>query len=310
MTDAAPTGTAGESGRAEFAAARAICRRHARTFYFASHILPQEKRDRAYAVYGFCRMIDDAVDADDDALAAGSSLEARLGAFRDTLDRIYAGDVELPGLVGRAEAKLALRAFARVARDCEIPKAYFLELAEGCSMDLTVKRYANWAELERYCYLVAGVVGLIMAKVFGVTDPAARQHALAMGNAMQLTNILRDIKEDWDRGRVYLPADEMERFSVTEATLAAGRLTGGMEELLKFQIERARGLYGFGGEGLKYLPNDGSRFCAAAMSINYGGILGAIERQKYGVFARRARLTAWQKLWRVPQAWWAARAAT
>jgi phytoene synthase len=297
------------AAHAEFAAARAICRRHARTFYFASHILPREKRDRAYAVYGFCRMIDDAVDADDDALAAGSSLEARLGAFTNALDRIYAGDVELPGLVGREEAKLALRAFGRVARECEIPKRYFLELAEGCSMDLTITRYQSWQQLERYCYLVAGVVGLIMAKVFGVHAEPAAEHAVAMGNAMQLTNILRDVKEDFARGRIYLPADELARFGTGEADIAAGKLTPAFREMLKFQIARTRQLYAQGFAGLKYIPNDGSRLCAAAMAVNYGGILGAIEKQQLDVFARRARLTGLQKTVNLPAAWNLARSA-
>lgn len=293
----------------EFAAARAICRRHARTFYFASHILPKAKRNRAYAVYGFCRMIDDAVDADDDALAAGSSLEARLGAFKDALDRIYAGDVDLPGLVGREEAKLALRAFGRVARECEIPKQYFLELADGCSMDLTISRYQSWPQLQRYCYLVAGVVGLIMARVFGVNAEPASACAVAMGNAMQLTNILRDISEDHARGRIYLPADELARFGVSEADIANGNITPHFRELLKFQITRAKNLYSQGFAGLHYIPNDGSRFCAAAMAINYGGILGAIERQDFNVFARRARLNGLQKLANLPAAWKLARSA-
>lgn len=294
---------------AEFAAARAICRRHARTFYFASHVLPKEKRNRAYAVYGFCRMIDDAVDADDDALAAGSSLEARLGAFKGALDRIYAGDVELPGLAGREEAKLALRAFGRVARECEIPKQYFLELADGCSMDLTISRYESWQQLERYCYLVAGVVGLIMARVFGVHDEPAKAHAVAMGNAMQLTNILRDISEDYGRGRIYLPAEDLARFGLSDADIAAGKLTTAFRDMLKFQIARARELYAQGFAGLRYIPNDGSRFCAAAMATNYGGILGAIEKQHFDVFAGRAHLTAMRKLANLPAAWKAARSA-
>ena len=272
----------------DFAAARDICRRHAKSFYFASHFLPKQKRLHAYAVYAFCRLLDDAVDE----AADYASRVRRLVAFDDTLDALYAG--RLPD--EPTEQDRALRAFAATVDRCGIPKRLFQELAEGCRMDLTVTRYADWPALENYCYHVAGVVGVIMCHVFDLNDEAAHAQAVAMGNAMQLTNVLRDVKEDYERGRVYLPQDEMARFGVTDATLAAGRVDTAFVGLMRFQIARARALYADGAAGLGRIPNDGSRFTAATMSTVYGGILDAIERQRYDVFARRARLNGLQKL--------------
>lgn len=276
---------------ADYAAARAICKRHAKSFYFASHFLPKPKRLHAYAVYAFCRLLDDAVDeAPDD-----ESRLARLIAFDETLDALYAGDLPKDPI----EQDAALRAFAATVQACRIPKKLFQELAEGCRMDLTVTRYADWPALSKYCYHVAGVVGVIMCHVFDLHDEAAHARAIDMGNAMQLTNILRDVAEDWKMGRVYLPQDEMARFGVTDQMLAAGRPTPGFIDLMKFEITRARALYAAGGAGLPMIPNDGSRFTAGVMSTVYGGILDAIEKQNYDVFAKRARLTGLQKLKRL-----------
>ena len=283
-----------------FAAARAICRRHARSFYFASAFLPREKRQRAYAVYAFCRGIDDAVDVGDPA-----RVDEHLAAFARTLESVYAGELETQGLA--PEQRLALRAFAETVKVCEIPKSYFLDLAHGCRMDLTVRRYATWAELERYCYHVAGVVGLIMCRVFGLEDRSAEAQAVQMGNAMQLTNILRDVEEDWGRGRVYLPEEDLERFGVTEQQIASRLVTPGLTELMRFEIARARGLYETAAEGLRRLPRDGSRLTACAMAVIYAGILGAIERQGCDPFAGRARLSFVEKVRRIPLAWRLAR---
>ena len=270
-----------------FLAARDVCRRHAKSFYFASHFLPREKRFAAYAVYAFCRMMDDAVDE-----APPGGAEAALAQFCERLDEVYAGSLNVP-------AEHPLRAFAATVRECEIPKSYFLDLAEGCRMDLTVTRYADWPALETYCYRVAGVVGLIMSRVFELPDPAAESAAVAMGNAMQLTNILRDVREDWGRGRLYLPTGELARFGVSESDLSAGRVTPQFRELMRFEIARARDLYAQGAAGLAALPADGSRGTAAVMSAVYGGILEDIERRGFDVFSGRAHLSTFQKLRRL-----------
>jgi phytoene synthase len=276
---------------ADFAAARAICRRHAKSFYFASHFLPEPKRSHAYAVYAFCRLLDDAVDESD----GDAAMRAQLERFDALLDDAYEGRPP----AGATEEAAALRAFAHTVAACGIPQKHFRELADGCRMDLTVARYADWPALEKYCYHVAGVVGVIMCYVFGLADPAAHARAIAMGNAMQLTNILRDVREDFGRGRVYLPQDEMAGFGVTDADLAAKIATAKMADLVRFQIGRARSLYREGAAGLASLCADGSRQTAAVMAVVYAGILRAIERNGCDVFAGRAHLTTPQKLFRI-----------
>ena len=254
-------------------------------------------RSHAYAVYAFCRLLDDAVDeATDDA-----SRLAALLRFDELLDGVYGA----PGGVlpdDPIEQDRAIRAFAATTAACEIPRRLFEELAEGCRMDLTVNRYADWPSLERYCYHVAGVVGVIMCCVFDVRDPAAQQPAIAMGNAMQLTNILRDVREDFERGRIYLPADEMARFGVTEGSIAAHRVDESWHAFMQFQIARTRALYAQGNAGLHVIRQKSARRTAAVMGRVYGGILDAIERQGDDVFSRRASLSGWQKVSRIPAA--------
>ncbi|CAN5427388.1 phytoene synthase [soil metagenome] len=315
--------------RQAFAAAKQMCREHARSFFFASFFLPQRKREAAYAVYAFCRMIDDAIDVPDEAPLVGAAvrrthpaislpqieeqqamggcsldqLETRLELLSDRLDEIYDDRLELPAVGSRSSQQHALVAFAHTAREYEISKQYFLDVASGCRMDLTIKRYADWPALENYCYHVAGVVGLIMSCIFGLQHSDAKKQAVMMGNAMQLTNILRDIKEDFDRGRIYLPQDEMKRFGYSESDLANGVVNESFRELMRFQIARARQLYQDGAAGLCWLAGDGSRLTASAMAVIYSGIFDAIESQRYDVFTSRAHLTTAQKIARVPRAW-------
>ena len=294
-----------------FRASRAICKRHAKSFYFASFFLPRRKRNAAYAVYAFCRMIDDAIDQDDDSIESTETsscsscggIDARLELFRDRLDEIYAGTLEMPNPEFRSETQHVLFAFLRTVKRYEIPKSYFLDLAEGCRMDLTIQRYATWNSLEKYCYHVAGVVGLIMCGVFGVQNSGAREYAIAMGNAMQLTNILRDVKEDWQLGRIYLPLEDLARFGYSESDLSRGVVNDAFRRLMKFEVARARSLYREGSKGLCWLADDGSRLTASTMAVIYSGILDAIERQHYDVFRRRAHLTTGQKLRRLPASW-------
>ncbi len=281
-----------------FAAARAICRRHARSFYFSSFFLPKQKRDAAYAVYAFCRLLDDATD-EGEAGGDGPASEATIARFRSVLDDAYTGQMNEPH---DSESGLALRAFAITVKKYDIPRTYFEDVADGCRMDLTVTRYQTWDDLRVYCYRVAGVVGLVMCRVFELTDKSAEKQAVLMGEAMQLTNILRDVGEDFGRGRIYLPAEDMARFGVTEAGLAAGTVDDRFRALMRFEIDRARQLYRDGAAGLIGLPDDGSRFTAAAMGVIYAGILSAIERQGCDVFAHRARLSTTQKLLRLPGA--------
>jgi phytoene synthase len=296
---------------AAFRASRAICKQNAKSFYFASFFLPQRKRYAAYAVYAFCRMIDDAIDLDDASVesSGGTScgscggVDARLALFRDRLDEVYAGTLELPDPAFRSLTQHVLFAFSKTVERYEIPREYFLDLAEGCRMDLTVKRYATWASLQKYCYHVAGVVGLIMSGIFGVRSSEAGEYAIAMGNAMQLTNILRDVREDWRLGRIYLPLEDLARFGYSQTDLSRGVVNDAFRRLMKFEVARARSLYREASKGLCWLVDDGSRLTASAMAVIYSGILDVIERQHYDVFRRRAALTTGQKLRRLPASW-------
>lgn len=268
-----------------YAAAEAICREHARSFYFASRFLPRPKRDHAFAVYAFCRLLDDAADE------AGSP--AAVERFVRLLEQCYRQEgVDVP----------ALQAFAHMVGVCRIPREHFETLADGCRMDFSIRSYATWEDLEQYCYSVAGVVGLIMCCVFDIRNPAARFHAVSMGNAMQLTNILRDVREDFDRGRVYLPASDLDRFKVGHRQLALRRWTPPFAELMKFEVQRARSLYRDGAEGIGYIPQDGSRLTASVMAVLYGGILSAIESLEYDVFRHRAAVSLFGKVKRLPLA--------
>ena len=262
---------------------RRITRHYAKTFYFASACLPRATRGHAYAVYGFCRWADNGVDdARDRAEAA-----LRLAEARAALDLAY-GD--------RRDIAPGLLAFRRTVRARGIPRPLFDDLLDGMAMDLDIPRYPDFAALDLYCYRVAGVVGLMMTHVLGFTSDRCIPNALALGTAMQLTNILRDVAEDFALGRVYLPQDELARFGVTEQDLAQGRLTESCQELIRFQIDRARRYYAQAEGGIPLLDGDAARLTVRVMGRAYAGILAAIERQGLDVFRERARVSTQRKL--------------
>jgi 15-cis-phytoene synthase len=261
---------------------RRITRHHARTFYFASACLPRETRTHAYAIYGFCRWADNGVDDARDRAEASE----KLNLAREALDLAYSSHPAPPGLL----------AFRRTIRLRSIPKELFEALLDGMEMDLDVTRYASFAELDRYCYRVAGVVGLMMTHVFGYRSECCWPNALELGTAMQLTNILRDVAEDLRMGRVYLPQDELARFGVDEAQLFEGRVDANFRALMRFQIDRARRYYAESEAGIHWLVGDSSRLTVRVMGRLYGGILGAIERQGLDIFRKRARVTTPRKL--------------
>jgi phytoene synthase len=276
-------------------ASRLVCkkmtRHHAKTFYFASHVLPPQKRSDAYAVYAFCRHVDDQIDlAPDEA--------ARMRAFADLSHLLHSA--YLPEGDEHAECGLSLpwlRAFRETVFRRAIPARYFEELLTGVEMDRGRVRLQNWEELDRYCYLVAGVVGLIMVHVMTEPAPELLKPARDLGTAMQLTNILRDIAEDWQRDRLYLPADELEKFGLTDEDIAQKRTGDSFRAMMRFQIGRARAYYSYADTGIPGLPNDGSRFCARLMSTIYAAILDEIERGGYDVFRGRVHVSLPRKLW-------------
>ncbi len=263
-------------------ACRAITKRHARSFYFASHWLDARTRADAYAIYAFCRAADNAVDEaidGDDALRCIAQSEA-------TLEQAYGG--------GPVDSWVC--EFRRAVHGREIPKRYFNELLAGMRMDLEIHRYETFEALDEYCYRAAGVVGLMMAHIFGFRDERCLPRAVELGKAMQLTNILRDIGDDFALGRVYLPQKELREFGVDDQQLREGRVDEAFRELMRFQIARARGLYCSAEEGIADLLGRRNRATARLMSRLYAGILEAIERLDYDVFARRAHVELHRKL--------------
>ena len=251
-------------------ACREMTRHHAKTFYFASHVLPAQKRSDAYAVYAFCRHVDDQIDlAPDEA--------ARLRALADLSHLLHAAYLPDERAEFFENSLPWLCAFRETIRRRAIPAAYFEDLLTGVEMDRGQVRLKTWEELDRYCYHVASVVGLIMVHVLTEPAPELLKPARDLGTAMQLTNILRDIAEDWQRDRLYLPADELEKFGLTAEDIARQRTGDPFRAMMRFQIGRARAYYGQAEPGIAALPPDGSRFCARLMSVIYGAILDEID---------------------------------
>jgi 15-cis-phytoene synthase len=271
----------------DFRECRLYTRHFAKTFYFASHVLPAEKRKAAFALYAFCRFTDEMADSPE-AVADRSHAARQLSAWRDRLDVVYSR-------VGLQDPKL--RALQSTVMRYRIPKQYFADLIRGVEMDLTTSRFRTYAELDEYSYCVASTVGLMMTRVFSPDhEEEAFIHAIELGKAMQLTNILRDVGEDYGRGRIYLPQQDMQAFGVSEADLGMSLPGGNFARLMKFEIERARELYDWAEVGIPLLPDDGSRLCVKLMGRTYSRILDAIEKNNYDSLSRRAYVPPFKKL--------------
>ncbi|GHB98872.1 phytoene/squalene synthase family protein [Cerasicoccus arenae] len=277
-----------ESGwrrKPELAASLAVCkestREHATSFFFASFPLPAEKKSAAYAIYAFCRWVDDVIDE------TPPDQQPDLATLQAELDSILAGESKLP----------FAPAFAEVTRQYAVPISFYVDLMEGCCWDRKPVEFVDFAELELYCYHVASVVGLIMSRIFGLKELAGVPRAIEMGIAMQLTNILRDVAEDFTRNRIYLPREELAEFGLNRDFLSTPNAADPRwRKFTRFQIDRARDYYCSGEIGLPYLDADGSRFCVRLMSRVYGGILGAIERKQSDVFSGRCYVPTRRKL--------------
>ena len=267
---------------------RFITRREAKNFYYAFITLPPNKRKAIYATYAFCRLCDDAADKEmptEDKLAL-------LGELRDSLSAAYLGHPEGP----------VITALAHAAGAFDIPEEYFQEVVSGVATDLTKSRYQDFTELRTYCYGVASVVGLICLQIFGYSHVKAREHAVDLGLAMQLTNILRDIKEDLDRDRVYLPLDEVQGFGYSVEELKAGVVNQPFQQLMEFQTTRARQYFDSGFKLLPFLSSR-SRACPAVLGQLYSHVLDRIEAKDFNVFNERVSLSRREKYLVTAQTW-------
>lgn len=276
----------------EVAASYAYCanvaRTQARNFYYSFVVLPPEKRAAMCAIYAFMRYCDD---LSDDA-EIGDRM-ASLEQWRAMLGKAYEGD---------CTGHPMLPAFRDTVRRYSIPRKLFDELIDGVEMDLTHTRYETFDELYRYCYRVASVVGLVCIHVWGYSGPEALAPAEACGIAFQLTNILRDLREDAERGRIYLPREDLERFGVSEESLIRGEMTPEYLAMMRFEAARARDYY----ERARALPpllGDDGRSTFRIMYRIYRGLLDKIEAGGYDVYSRRVRLSAGRKLGIVAEEW-------
>jgi len=240
------------------------------------------------AVYAFSRYCDDVSDSGDATKATEHFRECR-----EMLRHAFDGDTS---------AHPMLPALADTARKFTIPQQYFLDLITGTEMDLTVKRYETFDQLYRYCYHVASVIGFFCIHIFGFKDPAAKKFAEYRGIAFQLTNILRDVKEDADMGRIYLPQEDLRKFGVSEADVLSGVRNDAIHDLLRFQGQRAEEYY------VKSTPLDalierGSRPALAVMTNIYHGLLHKIAAEDYRVMNGKIRLSVPAKVGLAASSW-------
>ena len=280
---------------------RKISRDHAKTFYLASMFLPKKQQNPIFAIYALLRTVDDVVDMAEDKLKAGlitsDEISMMLEGWKSRLKACYAG---------KHDNDPIMMAWQDTLKSYTIPIDLPLDLMDGVAMDIEFKPFETFDELYVYCYKVAAVVGLMTSEIFGYRDKQALQHAIELGIAMQLTNILRDIGEDVDRGRIYLPLEDLRRFNYSKEEFMQKRINDNFINLMKFQIERARGYYRSSEKGIPMLEKQ-ARFAVCISSVNYGNILSAIESNNYDAFSKRAYRSFYQKISTIPYVWYKTR---
>ncbi|MCC7343314.1 MAG: presqualene diphosphate synthase HpnD [Deltaproteobacteria bacterium] len=261
--------------------ARAVVKSSKSNFVLSFLALPPEQREGISHFYALSRVVDDAVDEH-----GAEEAERLLNFWREEIAACYSGTPTHP----------VTRAMQDTIRRFEIPRRYLDLLVEGCEMDLRKKRYENFQELYEYCYRVAGVIGLVCMKIFGLGGKEAESSAVDLGLALQLTNILRDIKVDAGLGRLYVPQEEIRRFGLQEQDLLAGKMRPKLLPLLQFQAERAQGYFDRAFAAMKSQPHK-PLIAAWIMGKTYRRILKKIRASGYDVFTRPIKLSKWQKSW-------------
>ncbi|MGD9765501.1 MAG: squalene synthase HpnC [Candidatus Binatia bacterium] len=276
-----------EAVRDAYAYCQAITRRSSSNFYYAFRLLPAERRQALFAVYAFCRFVDDI--ADD---AGRRDPQGLLARWREELGRVYQGTATHPIGIALADA----------TRRFPIAREHCLDLIRGVELDLSRRRYETFEQLYEYCYLVASTVGLMCIEIFGYQRPSARDYAVDLGVAFQLTNILRDVMEDAARDRIYLPLADLERFGCQESDLLSGRFSQQVGALMAFECGRAHTYYDRASAALA--PEDRSSLAAAeAMRLIYERLLGRIEARHFNVFGPKVTLPRYEKVTLALSAW-------
>ena len=290
-----PAGDLSES----YAACHSIARASRSNFYHAFFLLPKPKRDGLAALYAFMRLVDDVSDEEQGLLAK----QRGLAKWRAALDEAATGNsqvfdgtavIPLPSDASYGEAEV-LPALVDTMQRYKMPARYLHDLISGAEMDLTVQAYPTFERLREYCYRVAGTVGLTCTHVFGFRDARALDLAEKLGLAFQLTNIIRDVHEDYKLGRVYLPEEDLARYGVSPEDFGRGEATLGVRELLRFESERAWQLYEEG-SALLGLTDEDSRGALWLLVHTYSALLGRIESLDFAVFGERVRLSKTEKM--------------
>ena len=264
----------------------AITSENSRSFYMASGLLPWSKRQAVRALYAVCRISDDIVDE------STGDVKAELIQWRNKVEN------------GRFSAEdLVPVAWADVHHRFKVPAHYMTQLIDGVARDIDQTRYETFDDLAAYSYGVASTVGLMSMHIIGFDEEHALPYAIKLGVALQLTNILRDVGQDWRMGRRYLPQDELDAFGIDDSYFDEGIVDDKWRDFMRFQIERARVLYEEAWPGIRMLHKDGRLAIAAAADL-YRAILSDIEAHDYDVFSRRAHVSTAGKLRRLPKLWW------
>jgi phytoene synthase len=258
------------------------------SFYYSFLFLPAERRRAITALYAFCREVDDVVDESSEMQIAA----AKLAWWRAEIASLYAGKPQHP----------VTKALAPFIEKYSLSEEYLGEIIDGMEMDLTQTRYLDWPGLERYCYRVAGVVGLLAASIFGYRDPRTLEYARHLGIAFQLTNIIRDVGEDARKNRIYLPMDELKRFDVPAADILNGRQTPQFKALMGFQDLRARAYYDKAFAALPAADRRAQR-PGLIMAAIYRTLLEEIARDGFRVLTQRTSLTPLRKFWIAWKTW-------
>ena len=267
---------------------REMAKREAKNFYWGFISLPHDQRMAIYALYGFARQVDDEVDG----APRPDLIPERLAAQRERVRRCMAGQADDPIM------QVLVKAVQRYA----IPESELQALIDGVERDCTRTRYGSWDELREYCRLVASVVGRMCVRIFGFTDDAALSRADDLGLALQLTNILRDVREDAEMGRVYLPDEDLRRFGISEQEMLAVQPGAGWNALVQFEAQRARELFKTGYEVLRYIPRRPAA-CVQTMAGIYERLLNKIEHDPQLPLRERAALSKGEKLQVVLESW-------
>jgi len=281
--------------KAAYMQCRSITREHAKTFYMATRFLPNQKQRGIFAIYSLCRYIDDLVDEAEDLVSKREldykGIHRNLDQWKKKLDDTYKG---------KSHDNSILIAFSDVLRSYNIPIQLPFELMDGVCMDLYKNRYESFEEVYDYSYKVASIVGLMTSEVFGYKNKEALDYAVDLGIAMQLTNILRDVGEDLQKNRIYLPKEDLDRFGISENDLFQHKRDSAFLEMMKFQIQRTRDYYNRSDKGIPLLSKD-SRLPVYLARHNYSRILDKIEANDYNVFEHRAYLNSTEKISIIPR---------